>query len=332
MEIVVAEDDTLCREMIASSLSAWGFDVSGVDDGAAACELLQGSGRPKLAVLDWQMPKMDGVEACRRIREQRPLDDLFILMLTTRACKADLAHALECGASDYLTKPYDPVELRARVQVGQRLVGCQLAANSDGSVNRATAGQSPAAASSRDSSDPAARQLLHDSLSSDFLMPIFDPKSMEYSFGVLSTVLRAWEKDGTLERVLLDRVQKCPKCRGMPTFCFGCPSCGSAHVTNERLVHHFACAHIGPADEFEETGELVCPKCHARDLAVGADFEHMNGPYRCLGCDWTASELEHIGHCIRCGFRFPAKQAYVEDLIGYHVHRMDVLAADAATA
>jgi CheY-like chemotaxis protein len=327
MQIAIADDDLVCRRMLEAKLSDWGFDVLSAADGCSAYDLLAPAGSPQLAILDWQMPNLDGVEVCRRIRERRPLNELFILMLTSRATRRDLAYALEAGANDYVTKPFDAMELKARLQVGRKLVAC----NTNGTDDVAITDDSnrfgfPQGRGPQDFTESA---ILQQSLQSGYLIPIFDPQTMQHTVGFSTSVLRAWEEDGTLKRVLLDRVQKCPDCRALPTFRFGCSSCGSGQVTNDRLIHHFACAYAGPVSEFEETEELVCPKCRARNLVVGADFEYLNGPYSCLACDWTSTELEHIGHCLKCGFRFPASQAFVEELVGYHVNRMDVLAANA---
>jgi len=313
MQVLVADDDRVCRLMLEGALSGWGYAVESVADGRRAYDRLVQADSPRLVVLDWQMPEMDGVQLCREIRQRRPMNDLFILMLTSRATQSDLAEALEAGANDYVTKPFEATELQARLRVGQRLVGT---VTQNGMTP--TDGRSCSAAND-------ATECPKPSIQSDYLMPIFNPQDMKYSFGIPSAILRAWEQDGTLQKVLLDRVQKCPECRSLPTFRFGCPTCGSGCVSNDRLIHHFACAHVGTVQEYEQSGELVCPKCLARDLVVGADFEYMNGPYRCLSCSWSAADVDHIGHCVKCGCRFPADQAVVEDLIGYQVHRTDVV-------
>jgi len=327
MQVAIADDDQVCRRMLEAKLSGWGFDVLSAADGRAAYDLLAPDGSPRLAILDWQMPELDGVEVCRRIREKRPLNDLFILMLTSRATREDLAHALEAGANDYVTKPCDMMELKARLQVGRKLVDCcNNTADGDLLTDDGNRFGYPRGGAPQDFAES---NILQQSLQSGYLIPIFDPLTMQHTVGISTSVLRSWEEDGTLEKVLLDRVQKCPDCHALPTFRFGCSSCGSGHVTNERLIHHFACAHAGPASEFEDQEDLACPKCRARNLVVGADFEYLNGPYTCLDCDWNSTELEHIGHCLKCGFRFPSHQAFVEELVGYHVNRMDVLASHA---
>ncbi len=318
-QVLVADDDRLCRRMLEGALSGWGFAVESVSDGRQAFERLAGDESPRLVILDWQMPELDGVQVCRKIRQQRSLTDLYILMLTTRATRADLAEALEAGANDYVTKPFDATELEARLRVGDRLVGgTRLSAR--GAMTRL---DTPSVGTPINTG-PTVQQ----SLQSEYLIPVFDPQTMQYSFGIPSALLRAWEDDGTLQRVLLDRVQKCPECLSLPTFRFGCPSCGSGCVSNDRLIHHFPCAHVADVAEFERDGQLSCPKCRAHDLVVGADFEYMNGPFRCLNCTWSATDADHIGHCVKCGIRFPADQAVVEDLIGYHVNRMDVVGSE----
>jgi hypothetical protein len=106
----------------------------------------------------------------------------------------------------------------------------------------------------------------------------------------------------------------------------GCASCGSARVQSERLIHHFACAHVGHAEDFDGPRGLACPKCRTRTLVVGADYEFQPGPFRCLDCHWSDTELCLVGQCLRCQFRSPGEQAHELELKGYHVDRMDLLA------
>jgi hypothetical protein len=158
------------------------------------------------------------------------------------------------------------------------------------------------------------------------LMPTFQPTVMEFQLGFPEELLDKWATIGVLEKVWLDRVQVCPKCHGLPTFRQGCCNCGSARIENDRLIHHFACAHVGMVRDFEAGGELVCPKCRTRPLVVGSDYEYQVGPYRCQECHWCATELEAIGQCLRCHLRFPSHQADEVELKGYRVQRLDLLA------
>lgn len=158
------------------------------------------------------------------------------------------------------------------------------------------------------------------------LSPTFDQRQMEFSLRLPEEMLNQWAAIGVLRPLLVDRVLLCPKCRGLPTFRRACPSCGSASTSNDQLIHHFACAHVGFVKDFELNGALVCPKCRTRSLIIGSDYEYMTGPYRCLDCHWGDMELEQVGHCLRCGFRFPGHQAYEQELRGYRAKRLDPLA------
>jgi hypothetical protein len=168
-------------------------------------------------------------------------------------------------------------------------------------------------------------------LKPDNLTPRLNARRWQFELAYPETILGQWAQIGILEPVLWDRVQLCPRCQGLPTFRRGCISCGSIHVNNDRLIHHFACAHVGLVAEFEAhpavaPGELVCPKCRTRQLIIGSDYEYMTGPYRCRHCQWTGTELEQVAQCLRCQLRFPVQQAYEQELKGYRAHRLDPLA------
>ena len=123
--VFIAEDDPMFRRILQQQLENWGYRVNAVDDGAKAWELLQKDDAPGLLILDWIMPGMDGLELCRRIRgKQRPRYQ-YILLVTSRDDKQDVVKGLEAGADDYLTKPFDTGELRARLRVGQRILTLQ---------------------------------------------------------------------------------------------------------------------------------------------------------------------------------------------------------------
>lgn len=164
-----------------------------------------------------------------------------------------------------------------------------------------------------------------DLLSAAKLIPRFDAKNYSFKPSIHARALQEWVARGVLRPVLIDRVKVCPECESLPTFREGCPDCGSALVERGRLIHHFACAHVAPAKEFER-GSLTCPKCLAKHLVVGADFEHLDGPLECLDCDWSDSQSALIGECLRCGKRFPAEAAVEKEVYEYHVDRLDPLA------
>jgi phosphoserine phosphatase RsbU/P len=125
MRILVAEDDPVSRRMLQTLLTKWGYDPVVTGDGSQALEVLDTKDGPSLAILDWMMPGMDGVEVCRRIRVATTREAIYILLLTARGTKEDIVAGLEAGADDYLAKPFDRNELRARLQVGVRMVGLQ---------------------------------------------------------------------------------------------------------------------------------------------------------------------------------------------------------------
>jgi len=125
MKVLVAEDQAVSRRILEASLRKWGYEVASVADGTHAWELLQGEEAPQLAILDWLMPGMDGVEICRRLRQRPETQRLYVILLTARTNREDKIHGLKAGADDYITKPFDRDELRARVQVGTRVLALQ---------------------------------------------------------------------------------------------------------------------------------------------------------------------------------------------------------------
>lgn len=125
MRVLIAEDDAVSRRVLAATLDKSGYEVVAAADGAEAWAALQREDAPHLAVLDWMMPGMDGVEVCRRVRALSAAAPPYLILLTARSDKEDVVTGLDAGASDYLTKPFDRSELRARVQVGARVVELQ---------------------------------------------------------------------------------------------------------------------------------------------------------------------------------------------------------------
>lgn len=127
MKVLIAEDEPVSRRLLEGALARWGYQVVVAADGEQAWKILQETDSPMLIVLDWLMPGLDGVDVCRRAREDVRLNSAYILLLTSRTSKEDVVQGLEAGADDYVTKPFDAAELRARIQVGARLVSLQHA-------------------------------------------------------------------------------------------------------------------------------------------------------------------------------------------------------------
>jgi len=125
MKILIAEDDFTSRSILTAVLKKWGFDPVVAEDGGAAWDVLQRPDAPRLILLDWNMPGMDGLEICRRLRESEVPNPPYVILLTARGEKGDIVKGLEAGSNDYVAKPYDNEELQARIRVGQRMLELQ---------------------------------------------------------------------------------------------------------------------------------------------------------------------------------------------------------------
>jgi two-component system, cell cycle response regulator len=122
VRVLIAEDDRISRTLLERVLGQWGYEVATTCDGVEALEALQRQDAPHLVILDWMMPGLDGVDVCRRVREKEVSNPPYIILLTARDGKGDIVAGLEAGANDYVGKPFDKDELRARVEVGRRFV------------------------------------------------------------------------------------------------------------------------------------------------------------------------------------------------------------------
>jgi DNA-binding response OmpR family regulator len=127
MHILIAEDDFTSRTVLVGVLKKEGHEVTAMVNGAEAWQALQQPDAPPLAILDWMMPEMNGLEVVRRVRGLPTNRPPHLIMLTTKSEKDDIIAGLEAGANDYLAKPFHVGELRARVEVGRRMVEMQAA-------------------------------------------------------------------------------------------------------------------------------------------------------------------------------------------------------------
>jgi len=125
MNVLIAEDDRVSRMTLSACLRGWGYEVISVDNGQEAFDLLAQPDGPRLALLDWEMPGLDGIEVCARVRAVSGLPFRYLIVLTGRDREEDIVAALDRGADDHITKPWKPGELRARLGVGQRMVQLQ---------------------------------------------------------------------------------------------------------------------------------------------------------------------------------------------------------------
>ena len=125
MRVLLADDDAFYQSVLRKALESWGFEVITASNGNEALSILWGVDPPTLAILDWMMPGMDGVEVCRCVRERRQETYIYIILITAKSQKRDMITGLDAQADDYLIKPFDLQELRARLQSGQRIVNLQ---------------------------------------------------------------------------------------------------------------------------------------------------------------------------------------------------------------
>ena len=127
MRVLIADDEAIFRRLVQSVLVRAGHDVVEAVDGEQALRYLDADDAPPIAILDWMMPGADGVDLCRALRARAHQVPPYLILLTSKDSREDVVSGLDAGADDYLTKPFDPSELRARVQVGERILGLQQA-------------------------------------------------------------------------------------------------------------------------------------------------------------------------------------------------------------
>lgn len=256
---------------------------------------------------------IDGCDLCRRIREVRSEDQLSILMIVGEDQLEHATSALEAGATDVLIDPFEARELRMRMNI--------LLCSDRRRVDEAHTTSVP---ETKESPVPITYKEIAEQSQQipNLVMPKFDPQSQRFTYGASEDQIAAWKNDERVTKVALDQVLTRPCCAGLPTFRQGCGNCGSAWTRPEALIHHYACAHIGPESEFRNGNDLLCPKCRQTGLVVGSDFETVTGGYRCADCGARTSQAELIGHCLSCEHRFPATEAVSLELTGFHVHRV----------
>ena len=127
MQLLIADDDPVLRRMLGAAVRNWGFVPEEAADGREALAALRRPDAPRLAVLDWVMPGLDGPDVCRQVRDRPTAEPPYLVLLTANDAKKDVIAGLQAGANDYVTKPFDVDELRARLGVARNVVELQSA-------------------------------------------------------------------------------------------------------------------------------------------------------------------------------------------------------------
>lgn len=125
MRVLIAEDDAVSRRLLEATLAKWGYEVVVTTDGLQALEVLSQPEAPSLAILDWMMPGLDGAQVCLKARELAGERLLYMILLTAKGRKEDIVEGLTAGADDYVIKPFDRSELKARINAGERILRLQ---------------------------------------------------------------------------------------------------------------------------------------------------------------------------------------------------------------
>jgi PleD family two-component response regulator len=125
MRILIADDELMSLRLLQKTLERAGYEVTAVENGRLAAEQLCPAEGPRLALLDWVMPELDGPGVCREVRKRKEQSYIYMVLLTSKESKGDVVAGLESGADDYLTKPFDPEELKARLRTGLRILNLE---------------------------------------------------------------------------------------------------------------------------------------------------------------------------------------------------------------
>jgi len=130
MRVLIADDDVVLRHSLRTQLERWSFEVVECADGTQAWDALQRESSPSLAIVDWEMPGIDGPTLCQELRQTPSLAGMYVILLTGNQDRRQVVSGLESGADDYITKPFHWDELRARLNIGSRIVTLQRALGS----------------------------------------------------------------------------------------------------------------------------------------------------------------------------------------------------------
>lgn len=293
---LIIDDEVESLRVILSTLEDAQVPFINTATTEAAWQAFQEDSDISLVLLRLGSQNIDSLDLCQRIRSVRGRNDLSIIIILDENQLSKGAEALIAGASDLLIAPFEPRELRMRGNI--------VPPDQERRVDQA---HTVAELSPELASEP------------QLFLPSFEPATLKVGFGKLNGRVEQWKADADTKQITVDRIIVCPECEAIPTFRPGCGACGSAFVEQEILIHHFACAHVGPETEFRGASGLVCPKCRLTDLIAGSDFEQIMGCLRCSDCEAIMAEPKSLGHCLSCQNRFLAEDGKLVDVVGYQV-------------
>ena len=138
MKVLIADDDSSFRVAMERQLAKWGYEVIAVSNGLDALDVMNGDDPPRMVLLDWMMPGLEGIEACRRMRASTEGDYCYIVLLTAKGGRENVIQGIEAGADDYVVKPFDSQELKVRLRAGRRIIELQEALQREASTDSLT--------------------------------------------------------------------------------------------------------------------------------------------------------------------------------------------------
>ncbi len=161
-------------------------------------------------------------------------------------------------------------------------------------------------------------------LEQEVIVPSFNGDNLRFEYDRSRRILDRLADASVLTRLVVDRIQVCPNCGGLPIYRSVCKACRSPLIVADELVHHFACAYVASVEQFRNGNQLRCPKCQMGPLIVGSDFEYLPGLHTCLGCSQPMSQLELAARCMSCQHDFLLDESVPHDLIGFQPNRLDL--------
>ena len=292
--VIIVDDQTTSHQTIETTLNDAQLTGIFVDNTTDAWQLIEEED-VSLVLLRGVGRELESEELCRKIRTRKTAEQCSVIVILTEDDLAEAAGFLIAGANDLLVEPFEPRELRMRAVI--------VPADQVRRIDQA--------------------HVVNQGKGPKLIVPEFNPQTLQMDFGFRQHEVAAWEANPDVRKIALDTICVCPECESIASFRPGCGSCGSAFLEKIDLIHHYACAHVGPESEFRPHGasSLSCPKCRMKDLVAGADFELTEGCLSCPDCNALSSEPVMVGHCLSCQHRFPKASAKIITVYGYQFGR-----------